>query len=190
VTEFKLFSTYSEATEYVKSHLGVGVKRNPNGDGWVVQTSSQNETLAPTPKKQSITNQESTLPSGWSISKNGSYYKRTDLGVFWVVKSRKGGWYLNAQNADLSNGYAFATPMMAMQKGNEIIISKADRYTSFPTPTVPEGRSTPKFPQKILPEPKSPLPPKRDKIIPKKMDVDGIGGTREDAKKMQMRGGS
>ena len=186
MSDFKFFSTYSEAAEYAKSHSGVRVKRTQNGEGWVVQIGAQNQAHIPKLKPSIPVNQSNhisklSIPEGWAISRNGNYFKKTDIGIFWVVKSRKGEWYLNAQNSDLSNGYAYATSLMAMQKGDQLLIAKVDRYASFPVPKIPEGRNVPEAPSKILPEPNSPLP---EKIVPKKMtNWDGIGGSRKDIKK-------
>jgi len=145
------FSTYAAATTYAKSRLGK-VKRNPNGDGWVVETSEQQK-IQPSkpkvviPKRNSNSHQIPKLSDGWVATKKGAYYKKTSKGTYWVVKSSNGGWYLRLEDTD-SIGFCYATADLAMKKGNQILSEKVKEIA-------------PRVPRKALPEPKSSLPPSK-----------------------------
>ena len=165
MAKFINFSTREAATLYAKSRLGI-VRRNLNGKGWTVETVSHERVPALTPKENSHSQLSPKIPDGWKVGKKGVYYKNTATGTYFVGKPQKGGWYLRQENTDL-NGFCYTSPVLAIEKGNQIVNSKTPGHTPFPGLKIPEDRNILKSPQKVLPPPKPPVPAKQNKIIPK-----------------------
>lgn len=177
------FLNFLSAKEFAQKNKGSVITRNPKGDGWMVtfyeQSKIQSITRMPEKEKKLKLNKNSY--DKWIKDVKGNFSKQTSVGVLRVIKI-KGEWHLNMGKQDLNNGFAFKSSMMAIHKAEMIINFSNSKRAKIITK---EFEVNNEDSERII-HTSIATKPTSQKLVPRKMvDWDGIGGSRDQVKKMR-----
>lgn len=179
------FLVFSEAKEFAIKNKGSTLKLNPSGEGWIVTFNKvlNNQLIKPNEVKKIVPKSKinKDSPVEWVESVNGNLSKQTTYGIFSVMKI-KGEWHLIMDEHDLNNGFAFASSKAAIQKAEKIILERSSpKIKKSPTEKIDDNlNSEDVIYTSIANKPTS------KKLVAKKIENwDGIGGSRDQVKKMR-----
>jgi hypothetical protein len=179
------FLVWSEAKEFAKNNKGSNLKLNPSGKGWIVESKGllTNQVINNRVEKKIVPKPKKNVDSsdGWFENVKGNLSKQTSYGLFGVIKV-KGEWHLMIDELDVNHGFAFQSSKLAIQKAEKIISERGSpKIKKLTTENIVDNLNT-----KDVIHISIATKPTSKKLVAKKIEnLDGIGGSRDQVKKMR-----